>query len=169
VSDLPKAIEICEKGPREGMQIEKGPISTARKIELIDALSDTGLQHIQTVSFVNPKRVPSMADADAVIAGITPRPGVNYSVLWLNDVGLERALKYRDGSNSAKRFRWERPSRSRCATKPRYRREHRDANSHSTFSNAITSIWRARSSPRLRLQFCRRIPIATCSRRSSKP
>jgi hydroxymethylglutaryl-CoA lyase len=96
VSDLPKAIEICEKGPREGMQIEPGPIPTARKIELIDELSDTGLKHIQTVSFVNPKRVPSMADADAVLAGITPRPGVHYTALWLNDVGLERALKYKD-------------------------------------------------------------------------
>jgi hydroxymethylglutaryl-CoA lyase len=104
VSDLPKAIEICEKGPREGMQIEKGPISTERKIELIDALSDTGLALIQAVSFVNPKRVPSMADADAVISGITPRPGVQYSVLWLNDVGLERALKYKDRINFREAF-----------------------------------------------------------------
>jgi hydroxymethylglutaryl-CoA lyase len=84
-------VHIHEEGPREGFQIEKGPIATARKIELIDALSDTGLDHIQIVSFVNPKRVPGMADAEEVVAGISPRPGVKYTGLWLNDQGFERA------------------------------------------------------------------------------
>jgi hydroxymethylglutaryl-CoA lyase len=91
VSDLPRRVHINEEGPREGFQIEKGPIPTARKIELIDALSDTGLDHIQIVSFVNPKRVPGMADAEAVVAGITPRPHVAYAGLWLNEQGFERA------------------------------------------------------------------------------
>ena len=70
MSDLPKSIRINEEGPREGFQIEKGPISTARKIELIDSLSATGLKHIQCVSFVNPKNVPGMADAEDVSAGL---------------------------------------------------------------------------------------------------
>ena len=70
MANFPKRIEIKEEGPREGFQIEKGPIATARKIELIDALADTGLDHIQIVSFVNPKRVPGMADAEQVVAGI---------------------------------------------------------------------------------------------------
>lgn len=91
MSDLPKQIHIVEEGPREGFQIEKGPIPTARKIELVDALSDTGLDHIVVVSFVNPKRVPGMADAAEVVAGMTPRPGVAYTGLWLNDQGFERA------------------------------------------------------------------------------
>ncbi len=91
MSDLPKFVEIKEEGPREGFQIEKGPIPTARKIEFIDALSKTGLKTIQTVSFVNPKRVPSMADAAEVVAGITLEPGVTYTGLWLNDQGYERA------------------------------------------------------------------------------
>ncbi len=69
MSDIPKTVKINEEGPREGFQIEKTPIPTDRKIELIDALSETGLTHIQTVSFVNPKRVPGWADADAVIEG----------------------------------------------------------------------------------------------------
>ena len=88
---LPSRIDIIEEGPREGFQIEKGPISTARKIELIDALSQTGLQTIQIVSFVNPKRVPGMADAEAVVAGMTPNPKVSYRGLWLNQPGFERA------------------------------------------------------------------------------
>lgn len=96
MSDLPKAVEICEKGPREGLQIEPGPISTESKIALIDALSETGLKQIQIVSFVDPRRVPGWADADAVVAGFHPRAGVRYSPLWLNEKGLERALQYKD-------------------------------------------------------------------------
>ena len=57
MSDLPKHVEIHEEGPREGFQIEPGPISTADKIRLIDALSETGLHHIQVCSFVNPRLV----------------------------------------------------------------------------------------------------------------
>jgi hydroxymethylglutaryl-CoA lyase len=92
VSSLPKSIHIAEEGPREGFQIEKAPIPTARKIELIDALSRTGLEHIQVVSFVNPKLVPGMADAEAVVAGMRLEPGVAYTALWLNEKGFERAL-----------------------------------------------------------------------------
>jgi hydroxymethylglutaryl-CoA lyase len=94
MSDLPNAIHITEEGPREGFQIEKGPIATARKIALIDALSQTGLARIQIVSFVNPKAVPGMADADAVVHGIAPEPGVAYTALWLNKKGFERALQF---------------------------------------------------------------------------
>lgn len=92
MSDLPKFVQINEEGPREGFQIEKGPISTERKVELIDALSETGLSQIQVASFVNPKRVPGWADAEDVVARFTPKPGVRYTGLWLNDKGLERAI-----------------------------------------------------------------------------
>ena len=94
MSDLPKRVDISEEGPREGFQFEKGSIATERKIALIDALSQTGLKHIQIVSFVNPKNVPGMADADAVVAGITPQPNVAYTALWLNEKGFERALTH---------------------------------------------------------------------------
>ena len=96
MSDLPKSVRINEEGPREGFQIEPGPIPTARKIELIDALSETGLRQIQVASFVNPKRVPGWADADEVVRGFHPREGVRYTALWLNEKGLERALAHRD-------------------------------------------------------------------------
>jgi hydroxymethylglutaryl-CoA lyase len=94
MSGLPKTIEINEEGPREGFQIEKGKISVARKVELIERLSATGLKHIQTVSFVNPNAVPGMADADEVVRGFSPRPGVAYTALWLNKRGFERALQF---------------------------------------------------------------------------
>jgi hydroxymethylglutaryl-CoA lyase len=96
MTDLPKRVEICEKGPREGLQIEPGPIPTDAKIALIDALSDTGLRQIQIASFVDPRRVPGWADADAVVEGFHPRDGVRYSPLWLNEKGLERALRHKD-------------------------------------------------------------------------
>ncbi len=90
--DLPKKISIHEEGPREGFQIEKGPIATADKVRFIDALSETGLHEINVVSFVNPQRVPGMADADEVARAISPRDGVRYTPTWLNRRGLERAL-----------------------------------------------------------------------------
>ena len=96
MSDLPAAVHITEEGPREGFQIEKGPIATANKIALIDALSQTGINRIQIVSFVNSKNVPGMADAEDVVRGITPRPGVAYTALWLNEKGFQRALKFSD-------------------------------------------------------------------------
>lgn len=92
MSDLPSRIDIQEEGPREGFQIEPGPIATARKIELIDALTETGLEKIQVASYVNPKRVPGWADADAVVKGFKRKPGVKHHVLWLNEKGLQRAI-----------------------------------------------------------------------------
>lgn len=92
MSDLPTVVHLTEEGPREGFQIERHVIPTARKVELIDALANTGLRHINIVSFVNPKLVPGMADADDVVRAITPRPGVAYTGLWLNARGFERAL-----------------------------------------------------------------------------
>jgi hydroxymethylglutaryl-CoA lyase len=93
MSDLPKRVHISEEGPREGFQFEKGAIPTARKIALIDALAQTGIDQIQIVSFVNPKAVPGMVDAEDVVHGITPKPDVAYTALWLNDKGFERALR----------------------------------------------------------------------------
>ena len=92
MSDLPKTIEIHEEGPREGFQIEPGPISTADKIRVIEALAETGIAHIQVCSFVNPRLVPGWADADDVVRAAKPAPGVDYTALWFNDKGLERAI-----------------------------------------------------------------------------
>lgn len=93
MSDLPRSVRIHEEGPREGFQIEPGPITTARKIEFIEALAETGLRQIDCVSFVNPKKVPGMADAEEVIRRVRRRDGVRYTGLWLNTKGLLRALE----------------------------------------------------------------------------
>jgi hydroxymethylglutaryl-CoA lyase len=95
MSDLPNAVDIVEEGPREGFQIEKTVIATADKIALIDALSRTGLRHIQVASFVSPKLVPGWADAEAVVEGFATRPGVDFTALWFNEAGLGRALAFR--------------------------------------------------------------------------
>ena len=96
MSDLPRTVEIHEEGPREGFQIEPGPIPTAEKIALIEALARTGLRHIQICSFVNPRLVPGWADAEAVAGGFRPEPGVHYTALWFNENGLNRALAFAD-------------------------------------------------------------------------
>ena len=96
MTDLPERLLITEEGPRESFQIEPGPIPTADKIRLIEALSRTGVAAIQACSFVSPRRVPGWADADAVIDGLSARPGVDYTALWFDDRGLRRALAHRD-------------------------------------------------------------------------
>ena len=96
MTDLPAHVDIHEEGPREGFQIEPGPIPTAQKVRLIEALAETGLHHIQVCSFVNTRLVPGWADAEATVEGFTMRPGVDYTALWFNSNGLERALAYRE-------------------------------------------------------------------------
>jgi isopropylmalate/homocitrate/citramalate synthase len=96
MTDLPNHVEIHEEGPREGFQIEPGPIPTSDKIRLIEALAETGLHHIQACSFVNTRLVPGWADAEAVVAGFKAKPGVEYTGLFFNGNGLERALAFKD-------------------------------------------------------------------------
>ena len=88
----PKQITIEEQGPRDGFQSEKAVVPTERKLEIIDALADAGLPRIQVCSFVHPKYVTQMADAEAVCAGLRRLPGVVYSGLVLNLKGVERAV-----------------------------------------------------------------------------
>lgn len=90
--NFPARIHITEEGPREGFQFEQQHIETARKIELINALSETGLEQIQVTSFVSPKAVPQMADAIDIVNGITMKEGVHYIGLWLNLQGFQAAL-----------------------------------------------------------------------------
>jgi hydroxymethylglutaryl-CoA lyase len=93
MTDLPKRVDIHEEGPREGFQIEPGPISTADKVRFCEALAETGLHDVQCVSFVDPRRVPGMADAVEVAQSIRRRPGVHYSAIALNLRGYERAIQ----------------------------------------------------------------------------
>lgn len=92
-TDWPR-IEFTEEALREGMQIESVDIPVADKIRLLDALSDTGLKRILVGSFVSPKYTPQMRDIEKIVEGFTPRPGVTYSALVLNQKGLERARAF---------------------------------------------------------------------------
>ncbi|MBC7657080.1 MAG: hydroxymethylglutaryl-CoA lyase [Frankiaceae bacterium] len=81
-----------EVGPRDGLQNEKAIIATRDKIQLIDRLSETGLQCIEATSFVSPKWIPQLADAAEVFSGILRKPGISYPVLVPNEQGFDRAL-----------------------------------------------------------------------------
>ncbi len=86
------AIELVEVGPRDGLQNESVTISTADKVELIRRAVLAGARRIEVASFVNPRRVPQMADAEAVVAALPFRQDVVYIGLVLNERGAERAL-----------------------------------------------------------------------------
>ena len=85
------AIEIVEVGPRDGLQSEPDVLPTPVKLELIQRLIEAGVRRVEVASFVNPKRVPQMADAEAVLAGLPRRSDVQYVGLVLNRRGFDRA------------------------------------------------------------------------------
>jgi len=92
---LPARVTLVEVGPRDGLQNEKQPVTSAVKVELVHRLQAAGLREIEVTSFVSPKWVPQMADNAEVMAGIARRPGVRYSVLTPNLKGFEAALDSR--------------------------------------------------------------------------
>src|SRR5918998_3037411 len=87
----PASVSLREVGPRDGLQNED-PVPTAEKVRLIDALSRTGVKRIEAVSFVHPKAIPQMADADEVWARAWHNPDVRYSALIPNTRGAQRAI-----------------------------------------------------------------------------
>ena len=86
-------VSIFEVGPRDGLQPEPVFIDTAKKIKLVDMLTDAGCQRIEVTSFVHPKWVPQMKDAKEVLAGIKKKEGVTYNALIPNMRGLELAME----------------------------------------------------------------------------
>jgi hydroxymethylglutaryl-CoA lyase len=85
-------IEIVEVGPRDGLQNEGTVVDTAAKVTLIERMLDAGVRRIEATSFVHPRRVPQMADAEAVMAAVPRDRGASYIGLVLNERGLDRAL-----------------------------------------------------------------------------
>ena len=92
MSDLPASLSLREVGPRDGLQNED-PVPTDAKVTLVDALSRTGVRRIEAVSFVHPRAIPQMADADEVWKRIERNPDVRYSALVPNLRGAQRALE----------------------------------------------------------------------------
>jgi hydroxymethylglutaryl-CoA lyase len=89
--NYPKKVTLIEVGPRDGLQFEARALPTETKLEIIERLADAGLKHIQVTSFVNPARVPQMADAEQLIRRLPEAIRVEYSGLVLNPQGVERA------------------------------------------------------------------------------
>lgn len=89
---LPTRVTIVEVGPRDGLQNEAQVVPTPAKIAYVDALSAAGLPVVEATSFVDPRWIPQLADAEAVMLGIERRAGVRYPVLVPNAKGMERAL-----------------------------------------------------------------------------
>jgi len=92
MSDYPQKVTFREEGAREGFQSESQIIPTGEKVRLINALSRTGVRLLQVTSFVHPKWVPQMADAEDVVAQIEMGPAVRYFGAYLNEQGLDRAI-----------------------------------------------------------------------------
>ena len=86
-----QAVDIVEVGPRDGLQSEPEVLPTRTKVEFITRLADAGLKRIEVASFVNPQRVPQMADAEQVLAALPRREGVRYIGLVLNRKVFDRA------------------------------------------------------------------------------
>ena len=94
----PKSVKLVEVGPRDGLQNESAPVTTAEKIHLIESLIDAGVSYIEAGSFVNPRSVPQMADSDQVFAGLKKLRRLNLPALTLaaltpNLKGFERAME----------------------------------------------------------------------------
>jgi isopropylmalate/homocitrate/citramalate synthase len=83
-------VKLCDVGPRDGLQNEPEALPPARRAELVNRLAAAGLPRVEAVSFVRDERVPQMAGAEEVVAGIERQPGVEYSGLVLNERGWER-------------------------------------------------------------------------------
>ncbi len=92
---LPERVTICEVGTRDGFQIEPDFIATEHKIEVVNQLAEAGVPRIEVTSFVHPKVVPQLRDAEEVMAKIRRRPGTRYAALVPNDKGAVRAADAR--------------------------------------------------------------------------
>ena len=92
---MTRTIEVVEVAPRDGLQNERDVLPTAAKLTLIDTAIAAGVRRIEVASFVNPTKVPQMADAEAVVAGLPERSDVTYIGLVLNRRGADRALATR--------------------------------------------------------------------------
>lgn len=88
-----RSIEIIDVGPRDGLQNESEILDVGTRLAFIAKLADAGIRRMEAASFVNPKRVPQMADAEDVMAGLPDNDGVTYIGLVLNRRGLDRALE----------------------------------------------------------------------------
>ena len=92
-ANLPDRVSVYEVGPRDGLQNEAAAVATTNKLRLIEALAGAGLRRIEVTSFVSPRWIPQLADADEVAKLLQRDPAVTYSALCPNERGMQRALE----------------------------------------------------------------------------
>ncbi|MBT3625338.1 MAG: hydroxymethylglutaryl-CoA lyase, partial [Gammaproteobacteria bacterium] len=90
-----KKVSVVEVSPRDGLQSEPEVLSTESKLEFIARAVDAGITRLEVASFVNPKKVPQMADSEELLAALPIVDGVSYIGLLMNERGLDRALETR--------------------------------------------------------------------------
>ncbi len=90
--NYPSHVTMIEVGPRDGLQNESSFVATKNKVDLINALAQSGLQHIEVTSFVSSKSIPQLADSEAVFRAIDQPPGIHFSALVPNERGMQKAL-----------------------------------------------------------------------------
>src|SRR5438552_830432 len=108
---LPERVTICEVGTRDGFQIEPEFIATDEKVEVVDLLSAAGVPRIEVTSFVHPKVVPQLRDAEMVMARVQRRPGTRYAALVPNDNGASPESSGRCTHTTRARWRFRTSSR----------------------------------------------------------
>src|SRR5438309_88741 len=91
-AQLPESVKVVEVGPRDGLQNEQVTVPLERKLAFIEALVAAGARAIEVTSFVSPRAIPQLADADALCHALPRRGNVRYSALVPNDRGVQRAL-----------------------------------------------------------------------------
>ena len=127
ITALPEKVVIREEGPREGFQILSKVVQTAPKVNLINALVKAGLTEIEVAAFVRPDRVPTMADAEAIVSELPDAPSVQFTALYLNEKGFSRA----EACGKLRNRGWLYTSPSESFLK---------ANSNTSIEDALTSV-----------------------------
>ena len=169
---LQPRIQLIEVAPRDGLQVEARTLPTETKLALLEKLADAGHTIIETTSFVSPKAVPQLADAEELLRALKRRPGVRYPVLVPNERGLERALSvgvddiaiFASASDSYSRKNLNRPRDEAIAAYGAVVRTAKDAHLHvrGYLSMVIADPWDGPTPTETVLDCCKRLLAMGC-------
>lgn len=172
IASLPRRIQLVEVAPRDGLQVEQRTLLTETKLALLDRLADAGHTVIEATSFVSPKAVPQLADAEELLRALKRRPGVRYPVLVPNDRGLERAMSvgvddiavFASASDAYSRKNLDRPRDEAIAAYAGVVRTAKDARLRvrGYLSMVISDPWDGPTPPSVVVDCCERLIAMGC-------
>ena len=172
IASLPRRIELVEVAPRDGLQVEARTLPMETKLVLLEKLADAGHTIIETTSFVSPKAVPQLADAEELLRALKRRPGVRYPVLVPNERGLERAMSvgvddiavFASASDSYSRKNLNRPRDEAIAAYGAVVRTAKDAGLRvrGYLSMVIADPWDGATPPETVVDCCERLLAMGC-------